>query len=205
MKVIVFGANGRVGRQVVAELVERGHEVTAFIYGSHEGMPKKVTYIQGDVHESVSVQQALHGQDMVVSTLGSWGTKTKDILASAMANIIPAMESNGQKRIISLTGADAKLPHEHSDVFHDAVHMFFNIIAKPIMFDGEEHMRLLQESDLDWTVIRSPVMSSGVGTGYKLSTKRPMPWNSIERNLVAESLCDQIESGKWVKQAPFIH
>lgn len=204
MKVIIFGANGRVGRCVTGELVQRGYEVTAFVYGDHEGMSKKVTYIQGDIHDRIAVEDALRGQELVISTLGSWGTKTKDILAAAIANIIPSMEANGQRRIISLTGADANLPDEHNNVFHSLIHTLFTIIAKPIMRDGEEHMKLLSQSNLDWTVVRSPVMSSKDGNKYSLSTKRPMPWQTIERNLVASAICDQIESTKWIKRAPFI-
>jgi len=33
MNIIVFGANGKVGTKVVAKLLDRGHNVTAFIYG----------------------------------------------------------------------------------------------------------------------------------------------------------------------------
>jgi putative NADH-flavin reductase len=205
MKIIVFGANGRVGQQVTTELIQRGHDVTAFIYGSHEGLSKKATYIQGDIHDAQAVKAALVDQEVVISTLGSWGTKTKDILTSAMANIIPAMHENGQKRIISLTGADANLPHERTDAFHSLMHIVFNIFARPIMHDGEEHMRLLTESKLEWTTIRSPVMSSKIGNTYSLTTKRPMPWQTIERNLVAIAMCDQVDGTKWIKQAPYIH
>ena len=94
MRITIFGANGRVGHLVVEGAMDAGHDVTAFVH--HESkFPKntKLKVVQGDIHDAKDVARAVKGADVVISALGSWGTKRKDIVSSGMANIIPAMQA----------------------------------------------------------------------------------------------------------------
>ena len=73
MKLVVFGATGNVGQQVVKQALEQGHEVIAFARNPLKLQIKhpKLQLFQGDVMDSARVEQALQGQDIVVCTLGS--------------------------------------------------------------------------------------------------------------------------------------
>ncbi|MDX1521840.1 MAG: SDR family NAD(P)-dependent oxidoreductase, partial [Anaerolineae bacterium] len=72
-KVVVFGATGGVGRQLVAQALEQGHAVTAFARTpakldiNHENL----TVVQGDVMDAASVERAMQGQEAVLAALGS--------------------------------------------------------------------------------------------------------------------------------------
>lgn len=206
MNIIVFGASGKVGSLVVKELLKRGHNVTGFVYGKNPFKDEKnLKIISGDIKSADDVMQAVKGQDAVISTLGSWGTKTKDILSSGMKNIIPAMEKNKVTRIISLTGADARDVDDNPNIINDLTHMFFGLIAGKIMKDGEDHIKQLRNSRLDWTIIRSPVMkNTGEFGNYKLSNKLPMPWQSINRKDLVLSMVDQIENTDYIKSSPVV-
>ena len=205
MKVVVFGASGKVGQKVVAELLGRGHDVRAFIYGNSpfDDHPK-LEVVSGDVKDLNSVEGAINGQDAAISALGSWGTKTKDILSEGMKNIIPAMESGGVTRVISLTGADARYSADKVGVINKLTRPFLKLFAPKILTDGEKHIELLASSNLDWTVIRSPVMSEKGGVNYKLANKPTLPWRTINRNSVVSALVDVLEQNKFIKQAPVI-
>ena len=84
-------------------------------------------------------------------------------------------------------------------------HVAFGLIAGKVLRDGEEHIRLLQDSDLDWTVLRSPVMNEVGGLGYGLSDQQPAPWNSIHRQAVARAMVEQIEQSNHYRSAPYLH
>ena len=58
MKVVVFGASGKVGRQVVSGLLAADYEVTAFVY-SHSPFDEHamLRVVRGDVHDAVSVRK----------------------------------------------------------------------------------------------------------------------------------------------------
>ncbi|MCA9325223.1 NAD(P)H-binding protein, partial [Candidatus Saccharibacteria bacterium] len=75
--------------------------------------------------------------------------------------------------------------------------------APKVLRDGEDHLAILSKSDLDWTVVRSPVMTGGSGVGYKLQDSP----NGllINRSAVAKAMVDLVETNAWVKQAPYIN
>ena len=205
MHITIFGASGKVGRQVVTGLLAQGHEVTAFVH-SHSPFDEhtKLQVVRGDVHDATAVRKAVQGSDVTISTLGSWHTKSKDILASAVANIILAMQGQGTKRLMTLTGAGALWEHDQPSLFDKANHMLLSLIAPNILRDGEEHLRQLTDSGLDWTCLRSPIMTHGRRSSYRLIDSLPAPWATIPRTAVVAALIEQITNIDHLKQAPFI-
>jgi putative NADH-flavin reductase len=204
--ITVYGANGQVGRLVVKGLLERGHTVTAFVH-KNNGLIQtdQLRIIEGDIHDAAAVEAALEATDAVISTLGSWHTPSKDILASGMQHIIPAMQSRGIKRIISLTGAESRAAGDKLSIIHRFAHIGIAIIARKILRDGEVHIKQLESSELDWTVIRSPIMNERGGSHYHLSDRRPLPWQTIHRQAVADALVQQLNDRHFTQKAPFIN
>jgi putative NADH-flavin reductase len=194
MRIVIFGANGRVGNLVVKEALKRGHKVSAFVHSrSSFDYNPSLKIVKGDIYNPKDVENAVKGSDAVISALGSWGTPKKDILTTGMKNIIPAMQNNKTKRIVSLTGSDALAPGDTKTLIYILSHFTLSRLAPKILKDGETHIKLLSDSDLNWTVVRSPVMNS-----------RPKPWSTINRKSVALAMLDLAESNKNVKSAPHI-
>ena len=205
MQVTVFGANGNIGSRVVERLLTNGHTVRAFVHGSHSfEQSNNLQVIQGDIGDKEQVAQAIDGSDAVVSALGSWGTKSKDILTVGMTNIIPAMQSTGVRRIVSLTGADARDPADQPSLRQRLTRVMLFAIAPKVLTDGERHIALLRRSNLDWTVIRSPVMKDSGPADYTLSMKAPKPWASIPRVAVVSAMIHTLERGLHQKSSPFV-
>jgi putative NADH-flavin reductase len=205
MKITVFGANGKVGRLVVEQLLAGGHEVTAFVHRSHAfAAHPSLAIAQGDIYNTGQVAAAVAGSQAVISALGSWGTPKKDVLASATRNIIPAMQAAGITRIVSLTGADARAAGDTLSPIHRITHLMISALAGKVLHDGEDHIRLLAASSLDWTVLRSPPMTGSTTHTYNLVQKRPMPWATVPRNAVATAMVDQLTKTDFLRQSPYI-
>lgn len=206
-KVVVFGASGKVGSRIIVRLLEKDIQVTAFVHGEHAFAPNPhLTIFKGNIYSADDVRAALSGADAVVSALGSWGTPKKDILSSGMQNIIPAMQASGIKKIVSVTGADARAPGDKPDLMHKLTHSFFGVVANKILEDGEKHITLLAGSKLDWTVLRSPVMNeSGTSGSYVLRETLPSLTATIHRDDVASAMVDLLESDQYVRRAPVIY
>ncbi|MGC2637567.1 MAG: NAD(P)H-binding protein, partial [Acidobacteriaceae bacterium] len=72
MKIVVFGASGGTGQELLKQGVAAGHEVTAFVRD-----PKSVTggerlrVVVGDARDAKAVALAIAGQDAVLSALGA--------------------------------------------------------------------------------------------------------------------------------------
>lgn len=206
MNIIVFGASGKVGTKVVNELISKGYKVTAFVYDNNPFSDKdNLKVVKGDVKNKDDVAKAIKGNEAIISALGSWGTDSKDILSSGVENIITAMKNENISRIISLTGTDAFLPDEKPSYLRNLSHALLSIFAKKIMFDGEIHAEKLAESNLDWTIIRSPIMNNNEPEGYELNTEPCSPIETINRQAVAKSMVEVLEKNLFVRQSPFIH
>jgi putative NADH-flavin reductase len=206
MHVTVFGASGKVGRLVVQQLLDDDHRITVFVH-SHAPFGNNVdlNIVRGDVHNAADVAKALQNSEAVISTLGSWGTKSKDVVSSAMEQIVPVMESEGIKRIIGLTGSGAKAPGEKLSLMDKLSRPAFKLVAGKILDDSEHHIQRLADSSLDWTVIRSPVMRTFGKQNYHLSLKIPPPWATIHRAAVAQAIVGQLASPDFIRTAPHIH
>lgn len=206
MQITIFGANGRVGTTLTQKALDKGYGVRAFVHGStpFEDHPR-LAVVQGDIYDPEAVEQAVRGSEAVLSALGSWGTPKKDIVATGAENIITAMQKNEVNRVITLTGADAEAKGDRHGFVHRASRPFIKLFAGKILADGEKHIVLLEQSGLDWTTIRSPVMNNnGEPTRYGLTDISPKPWQTINRESVALAMLEVLETKEWDYKAPFI-
>lgn len=206
MQVTIFGANGKVGSIVTKLALEKGYNVTAFVHSTSKLSPhKNLTLKQGDIYDTDTVTEAVKGSNAIISTLGSWGTPKKDIVSTGMRNIIPAMEQGKIKRIITLTGSDSEAQGDSKDVIHRMLRPLLKLVAGKILRDGEAHIELLEASNLDWTIIRSPAMTNmGDPAKFLLGTKRPMSWRTVNRRSVARAIVELVEQDQWSQKAPYI-
>jgi putative NADH-flavin reductase len=206
-QVTVYGATGNIGSRIVRLLLKKGYRVVAFVHGEHTftESPKLIVY-KGDIYNKQDVAEAMHGSRAIISALGSWGTPQKDVLSAGMSAIIPAMKKQKIARIITLTGSDARVPEDKPSVLHKVTHAFFGAAAPKIMRDGEQHMRMLYKSGLQWTTLRSPVMNeTGEKGAYTLRMKLPGIFATIHRDDVAEAMVWLLETGDFVHKAPVIY
>lgn len=205
MQVTIFGASGKVGRLVVEEALQRKHKVVAVVHESNPFSEREsLQVVQGDIRDAASVAKSLKGSDAVISCLGSWGSKQKDIVGSGTKAIVKAMQDAGVKRIVTVTGAGAHWEGDEPGLSEDLSHSILSLVADQILVDGEKHLAILASSNLDWTCIRSPVMTKATQTRYALRDSFLPPWAMIPRAAVARCMVDQLVQTDRLGQAPFI-
>ncbi|MCC3703533.1 NAD-dependent epimerase/dehydratase family protein [Rouxiella badensis] len=81
MKVLITGANGFVGLNVVKALVAAQHQVTAYVRASSNVsflVPFGVTLVRGELHDSAALRAAMAGQDAVIHTAGNTSSNPRD-------------------------------------------------------------------------------------------------------------------------------
>ena len=105
-RVLVVGATGGTGRQLVTQALDRGYAVTALVRDPSRLRVDhaQLTVIQGDVLDEGSVEAAMRGQEAVLSALGHkrYFYPTR-ILSEGTRNILRAMETHGVQRLICET------------------------------------------------------------------------------------------------------
>lgn len=99
MKVVIFGASGATGGELVRLAVRAGHTVTAFARGANLKIDPHVWVARGDAREAAAVDSAVIGQDAVLSALGSRSLRCSDLLETSIVNIIGAMRRYNVRRL----------------------------------------------------------------------------------------------------------
>lgn len=159
MNVTVFGATGAIGSLTVAELLERGHTVTAYARNRAKvpaAWGDRVRLVVGEVSDTATIDTAVAGADAVVSTLGpSLDRKaTGTPLVEGTANILAAMKRHGVTRYIGQATPAVLDPHEKPT----PVTRLIGFMPRTFMRRAYDEILGMSgpvmTSDLEWTIVR---------------------------------------------------
>jgi putative NADH-flavin reductase len=204
MKMIVFGATGPTGRQVVKQGLELGREVTAFVRdpSALDLEEDHLRVVKGDVMDAVTVIPALAGQDAVVSALGSHSRKGPvTVYSVGVANILLGMAAHGVRRIacVSAIGVgdpkDPNLPWIYRRIVIGG-------FMKEICADMERMEKLLRTGDTEWTIVRpGGLTDEPPSTDYRVAEGNSLPHGGrIARTDLAAFLLKAVRSPDYVRK-----
>jgi uncharacterized protein YbjT (DUF2867 family) len=93
MRVLVVGATGALGRDVVAAALEERHDVAALLRNrSRADFPADVETVEGDVLDVASVTAAVRTRDAVICALGApRRRRPSTLLRDGTENLVAAM------------------------------------------------------------------------------------------------------------------
>jgi uncharacterized protein YbjT (DUF2867 family) len=203
MKVIVFGATGTVGRLAVEELLNAGHEVTAFARSAERLMPVSgLRRLSGDARDAAQVAAAIAGHDAVVITLGA-GMKRRDTIRSAgTLNVIAGMQAQGVRRLICQSTLGVAESWENLNFFWKRI--MFGAVLRPVFRDHVLQEQLVRASGLDWTIVRPSAFDAGPATGAFREGFGPKERHltlKISRADIAGFLARQLTDARYLRQA----
>jgi len=207
MKIVVFGATGGTGKQVVKQALEAGHLVTAFVRTpSKLGIEHaNLSVFQGDVIDAEKVEQAIVGQEAVISTLGPTRPPVPNMMETGARNIITAMNKHGLKRLISTTGAGVRDPQDQPKFFDKFMKALLTLTARDVLRDSEANVNAIRASDLDWTIVRFPRLMDGEHTGqYRVGYIGKDSGSQISRADGADFILKELSKGEYLHKAPVV-
>lgn len=204
MKIAVIAANGRTGKLFVERALAAGHQVRAGVYRTNNLTPHdRLEVVTCDATNETDVVRLLTGQDAVVSFIGHVKGSPAWVQTDAMRTVLGAMAKTGVRRIVSLTGTGVRVPGDEITLMDRVLNLSISIIDPARVADGREHVRVLRQSDMDWTVIRV----------LKLQNTRPRPFTLrehgptklyVSREEVAESVLQVLADASFITRAPII-
>jgi nucleoside-diphosphate-sugar epimerase len=210
MKVTVFGASGKIGRLVVAQLLAAGHDVTAYVRNPDKlGVTNThLTMVAGELSDGRRIRESVRGADAVISALGpSMNRSTKGTpVTDGTTNIVTAMEAEGVRRFIGL--ATPSLPDERDQPTLKAKVlpvlagvMFPNALKELVGMSSA-----VTRSGLDWTIARitSPNNGKPKGTARSGFLGRDKVGSAMTRADIAAFLVAQLTDTTYSKAAPAI-
>ena len=209
MKILIFGATGGTGRELVSQGLKAGHTVTAF--ARNEGALEKQDNLRvfaGDALSRQDVSAAIAGQEAVLSALGSRSLAKSDLLERSMENILAGMRQHSVRRLIVL-GASGAL-HDADKNLSLPQRAMFSLVSATILkqpFLSQAAMqRLIEASDADWTIVQPPRLTDAPRTGkYRVAADAlPAKGTRIPRADVAAFMLQQLGTTEWVRRSPYL-
>lgn len=190
LKIVLLGANGRTGREVLNRALSSGDTVTALVRAesrladvSHTGLTIKV----GDPCDTEVLKLILPGHDVLISTLGPRKPTKKacGIYSQSAAAIVEAMQGSDVSRLLVTSTALLFPSRKLSD-------RFFRWIARNNYREAgvmEEH---ICSTDLQWTFARTGFLTNNKSVKYsKAENSFPAGGGSISRAALASFLLEE--------------
>jgi putative NADH-flavin reductase len=207
MNILVFGATGPTGQQIVQQALGRGHRVTAFVRRPEaltrtDGDPRIVS---GDVTQDRSkVAEAMVGQELVISALGR-GTsfRSDQLMSRSMGVIVPAMAQAGVRRVILMSSYGVGESRRDAPLI---LGIMFRVLLRDVFADKQSAEEELRGSGLDWTIVHPVLLTNGPLTGEYRAAERldlhGVP--KISRADVAHFIVAEAENRAYVRKVAVI-
>jgi putative NADH-flavin reductase len=207
MKIAVFGASGRTGIPLLQQALAQGYEVVALVRNPAKLTLKhaNLTVIQGDAMNAQDVERTIEGTQAVISALGHTKGTPNDMQTIATQHIIVAMKKHHLKRFISLTGAGVSAPQDQPKFVNHIIKFALQVLSAKVLKDAEQHAQVIANSDLDWTIVRGPMLTEGAHTGkYRVGWVGVNTSAKISRADLAEFMLKQLNDNTFYKQMPMV-
>jgi len=197
MNILVLGATGKTGREVVAQSLAAGNSVTAFVRDPHKLERDDVAVAVGDARNVDDVRNALHGQDAVISTLGTGLNGDQRVIESSTKALLEAMTSAGVKRLVLLSTFAASPTYKAKGIMKLA-----SVMMKGMVTDKTAGETLVKRSDADWTIIYATRLTDGPRSGgFRTVEGTLTDVGTISRSDVANALLSSLADVTSVRQS----
>lgn len=202
MKLVVLGATGGTGLEIVRQAIERGHDVTALVRSPDRLKPfrNRITIIEGDLLSGADLQKVIQGQDAVVSAFGPRPPVAKDeehLLEQFARALTGALLSTNVRRVVVESVAflfkDSVLP---------PAYLLGRLLFSRTVADASAMERVFRESALDWTMVRPPELIDKAYTGrYRVREGHlPLFGFKISRADVADFMIKAAENHSLIRK-----
>lgn len=202
MKIAVVCANGRVGKLVTKEAIDRGLDVTAIARGENRTAAKR--YVNKDLFDLTA--EDMSSYDVVVDAFGAWAEDVLPLHSKSLMHLCDIL-SGTKKRLVVVGGAGSLYVNpEHTAVVSDGADFpaEYLPLAKT---QGKALADLRERKDVAWTFI-SPAgdfQADGERTGKYILAGEELTLNEKGESIIsyadyAIAMVDEIVSGSHIQE-----
>jgi uncharacterized protein YbjT (DUF2867 family) len=202
MLVLIIGATGPTGRELVAQAIEDGYDVRVLVRHPDRVSvwSPKLEVVQGDVLEWKDVGRAMRNVHAVLSALGTGSDlRPTSVISDGTAAILWGMAEAHVRRFVCVTsGGTIDDPNEP---------FLFRKIGRRMLRHIFEDQRKAEEriraSDSEWTIVRPPRLLDGPARGrYEVESEKAAGEKyEITRADLADFMLREMKAKKYVRQA----
>lgn len=205
MRLLVIGATGGTGKQLVQQALAQGHQVTALVRtpAKLEIAHARLRVLRGDVLDEASIETAMLGQDAVLSALGhTVFYKPTTILSEGTRNIMRAMKSCEVRRFVCESSLGVGDTVWRLGLL--ASLLFVPLILPFYLRDRLRQEELITRSKSEWIIVRPSVLTNAPATGcyrHGLQIGNYLLGNRVSRADVADFMLKQLHDDTYLGMA----
>jgi uncharacterized protein YbjT (DUF2867 family) len=207
MRVLLLGATGGTGREIVREAGAQGHSVVALVRSRTNATGLAgAELVEGDARDEQALSRALEGCSGVISSLGTPMSPFREVtlLSVATRALVTAMESRNVRRLVCITGLGAGDSRGHGGFLFD--NLFFPLLLRKVYEDKNRQEDIVRASKLDWVLVRPVVLNDkpARGTVRAQTDLSGIHGGAVSRSDVAKFVVQQLTDDTWLRRAPLI-
>ena len=201
-KILLLGATGGTGREIVAQAVQQGYEVTALVRRPGKAaLPEGVRVLPGNITDDTeALARAMPGQEVVISTLGvGKALRSGGLIARSAPLIVRAMDRQGIRRLIFMSAYGVGATWKDVPILP---RMLMGVLFRDLYGDKKLGEDALRRSELDWTLVHPVTLTNGRRTGrYRVGERLKLRgFPTVSRADVAEFLLTQVEDRNYLRK-----
>lgn len=178
MKLVIFGANGPVGKLLTRQALDEGHEVSA-VTRHPDAFPirhDRLTVVVGDVLKAGDVARAIEGHEAVLSVVGvPYTRKPVTVYSEGAKNMLAAMRAGGPRRLVCCTAGGTN-PEYHPDEGFVFGRIVKPIFGRTLYADMRRMEEIVMASEVDWTIARPAYLVDAPVVGdYQVAERYVIP------------------------------
>lgn len=209
MNVIIFGAAGGIGRYAVKHALAKGYQVTAYLRDKNKLniTDEKLKIVEGEISDYTSVLNALKNQDAVIWCVGIPLRRRYEEMQSVEGHrvLVKAMKEAGVKRLVDWATPSVPFEKDKKSFITVVPGIMAGIALTMAKKEMVEIGKLIQSSDLDWTLVRfmapkDTPYAGNVKVGFgdvKMSF-------AISREDIGSFMVEQVVSKQYLHSMPII-
>ena len=204
--IAVLGASGTVGGLIVARALARGWSVRGQTRELARLPEREGPFTRHglDPCDMGALVPFVAPTDAVVFALGSDRLGPTALFSTATRALIGAMEAAQVRRLVAITGVGVAETRGHGGFLYDRI--VFPLFTRHRYRDKDVQESLIAGSDLDWTILRPAPFAARVPETpleVHLRIAPDLRLTRITRDEVADFVIAEIETGRYLREAPF--
>jgi putative NADH-flavin reductase len=215
MHILILGATGRTGKQLLKQALQHGHTVNILVRDKTKINNKNnhLTVFEGSPLDKIILGNAMQGCEAILSALNISRTNDfpwaklrtpKDFLSTVMKNIIELAPAHNIRRIIFTSAWGA------AETKKDIPGWFrWFIDHSNIRYPYDDHARqeeLLKQTSLQWTSVRLAGLTNSKKKKEIIVSlhNKPKPRLMISRSNAAAFMLDALEKNLNLREMPVL-
>jgi putative NADH-flavin reductase len=204
-KVAVIGGTGKSGRYLVKQLLDQHISFKILLRDPEKFTTNNplIDTVKGDARDYNAVRSLIRGCEAIISTLGQ-PKGERSIFSDASRNVIQSMNEFGVKRYILTTGLNVDTPFDNKSAKSKLATEWMKTNYPETTLDKQEEYNLLTQSNMDWTLVRLPMIELTDQRNEIKVSLEDCPGEKISAQDLAHFLIEQLSDVSFIRKSPFI-